>query len=181
MVKHDVDRARQLVKESGYDGRPVVVLHPSAPAFINAAVIVTRRRLESIGFNVILKPMDWSTNTAVRARKEPPDKGGWNIVHTWWVAADVISPAVHFGVSGAGAGSWFGWPEVPQLEKLTTDWVRATDQTKRKQLAEEIQRLALDEVTYVPWGEWSQPTAFRRNVNGILKFAAPVFWNVKIT
>jgi peptide/nickel transport system substrate-binding protein len=181
LVKHDVDRARQLVKESGYDGRSVVVLHPTDPAFINAAIIVTRRRLESIGFNVVLKPMDWSTNIAVRARKEPPDKGGWNIVHTWWMAADVINPAVHFGVSGAGAGGWFGWPEVPRLENLTTDWVRATDQTKRKQLAEEIQKLALDEVTYVPWGEWSQPTAFRRNVHGILKFTAPIFWNVKIT
>src|ERR1700739_2238392 len=32
------------------------------------------------------------------------------------------------------------------------------DQIKRKQLAEEIQMVALDEVTYVPWGEWVQPT-----------------------
>jgi peptide/nickel transport system substrate-binding protein len=28
--------------------------------------------------------------------------------------------------------------------------------------------------------EW-QPTAFRKNVQGVLKFIAPVFWNVKIT
>jgi peptide/nickel transport system substrate-binding protein len=181
MMKHDLDRARQLVKESGYDGRPVVVLHPTDVSFINAAAIVTRRRLESIGLNVILKPMDWSTNIAVRARKEPPDKGGWNILHTWWMAADVISPAVHFGISGAGPSAWFGWPDIPQLEKLTTDWVRATDQAKRKQIAEEVQRVALGEVVYVPWGEWFQPTAFRKEVQDILKFTAPVFWNVRIT
>jgi hypothetical protein len=35
-------------------------------------------------------------------------------------------------------------------------------------------------VTYVPWGEWFQPTAFGKNVQGILKFTAPVFWNVMI-
>ena len=125
-------RARQLVKESGYDGRPIVVLHVTDVPFINAAAIVTRQRLESIGFKVILKAMDWSTNLVVRARKEPPDKGGWNLLHTWWLAADVSNPAVHFGVSGAGARAWFGWPDIPQLEKLVTDWVRATDQTKRE-------------------------------------------------
>jgi hypothetical protein len=26
-----------------------------------------------------------------------------------------------------------------------------------------------------------QPTAYRKNVHGVLKFGAPVFWNVKVT
>jgi hypothetical protein len=181
MMEHDLTRARQLVKESGYDGRPIVVLHITDIPFLNAAAIVTRQRLESIGFRVILKAMDWSTNLVVRARKEPPEKGGWNLLHTWWPAAEVINPAVHFGVSGAGARAWFGWPDVPQLEKLVTDWVRATDQTKRKQLADEVQKVAFSEVTYVPWGEWVQPMAFRRNVQDVLKFVAPIFWNVRVT
>jgi peptide/nickel transport system substrate-binding protein len=176
-MKPDLARARRLVKESGYDGRPVVVIQVTDVVFLNYAAIVTRRRLESIGFNVELKPMDWSTKLVERNRKEPPDKGGWNLVHTWWTAADVISPAVHFGLSGA----WYGWHDIPQLEKLTTEWLRATDQAKRKQIADDIQRVALDEVAYVPWGEWTNPTAFRKDVQGILKFAAPVFWNVKIT
>jgi peptide/nickel transport system substrate-binding protein len=180
MVKHDIARARQLLKESGYDGRPIVVIQAIDRPPMNAAAVVTRNRLESIGFNVILKPMDWSTNLTFRARKEPPERGGWSILHTWWGAADVISPAVHFGLSGAGSSAWFGWPDVPELDKLTTDWVRATDPTKRKQIAEEIQKIALSEVTYVPWGEWVQPTALRKNVHGVLKFTAPVFWNVKV-
>ena len=180
-MKHDLDKARQLVKESGYDGQPVVVIHVTDRPVFNKAAIVTRQRLQSIGFNVTLQRMDWSTSIAARARKDPPDKGGWNLFHTYWAAADVISPAVNAGVSGAGHGAWFGWPDVPQLEKLTTDWVRATDQVRRQKLAEEIQKVALDEVVYVPWGEWSLPTAFRKNVQDIPKFAAPVFWNVKIT
>jgi len=32
--------------------------------------------------------------------------------------------------------------------------VRTTDQGMREHLAEPIQMLALNEVTYVPWGEW---------------------------
>jgi len=181
MIEHDLTKATQLVKESGYDGRPIVVLHITDRPFLNAAAIVTRQRLESIGFKVILKAMDWSTNLVVRARKEPPEKGGWNVIHTWWQGADVLNPAVHFGVSGAGHNAWFGWPDIPQLEKLVTEWVRETDQTKRKQLADEVQKVALSEVPYVPWGEWLQPTAFRRNVRDVLKFGAPIFWNVRIT
>jgi peptide/nickel transport system substrate-binding protein len=50
---------------------------------------------------------------------------------------------------GAGPNAWFGWPDVPQLEKLVINWVRATDDAKREQLADEVQRTALSEVTYV--------------------------------
>jgi peptide/nickel transport system substrate-binding protein len=181
MMEHDLTRASQLVKESGYDGRPVVVIHINDVPVMNAAAIVTRQRLESIGFKVILKAMDWSTNLIVRARKEPPERGGWNLLHTWWHGADVINPAVHFGLSGAGPRAWFGWPDIPQLDKLVTDWVRATDQSKRKQLADEVQKVAFSEVPYVPWGQWLQPTVFRKNVQDVLKFGAPIFWNVRLT
>jgi len=156
------------------------VLQVTDRPFLSAAAIVTRQRLESIGFKVTLKPMDWSTNLIVRARKEPPDKGGWNLLHTWFQASDVINPAVHFAISGAGSQAWFGWPTIPEIEKLVSDWVRTSNEAKRLQLADEIQRIALSEVAYVPWGEWSQPTAFRTNVQGVLKFVAPVFWNVRL-
>ena len=180
LTRPDLARARQLVKESGYDGRPLVVIQVTDLPFMERASLVTQRRLEAIGFNVDLKAMDWSSHLALRASKEPPAKGGWNVIHTWWQAADLLNPAVHFGLSGAGGDARFGWPSIPQLEKLAIDWVRTTDETRRKQLAEDIQRIALAEVSYVPWGEWFFPTAFRKNVQGILKFTAPLFWNVQI-
>jgi peptide/nickel transport system substrate-binding protein len=55
IVEHDLTKARQLVQESGYDGRPIVVLQPTDRPIMNAAAVVTRQRLESIGFRVILK------------------------------------------------------------------------------------------------------------------------------
>jgi len=180
LMKHDADRARQLVQESGYDGRPVVMIYVTDVSFLYQAALVTRQRLESIGFKVELRPMDWSTSLVVRTRKEPPSEGGWNLFHTWWQAVDLMSPANHFGVSGAGSNAWYGWPDIPQLDELTTQWVRATDQAKRKQLADEIQKIALREVAYVPFGEWSSPTAFRSSVQGVLRFSSPVFWNIVV-
>ena len=79
-------------------------------AHLNGA-LVTRELLTSIGFNVDLKAMDWSTEPG-RAGYTPA-KGGWNVLHTWWMAADVLHPAVHFGVSACWTWAWFGWPEIP--------------------------------------------------------------------
>jgi hypothetical protein len=77
-----------------------VLLHVTDIPVLDAAAIVTRQRLESIGFKVILKGMDWSTMQVVRARKEPP--GRQEPFHTWWQAANVINPAVHFGIISGG-------------------------------------------------------------------------------
>jgi peptide/nickel transport system substrate-binding protein len=77
LIKHDLATARQPVKESGYDGYPVVVLQTTHKPFLNAAAVVTRNRLESIGFKAILKQVDWATSLIVRARTQAPDKGGW--------------------------------------------------------------------------------------------------------
>ena len=41
MMEHNLQKARQLVQESGYDGRPIVVLHVTDIAHLNAAAIVT--------------------------------------------------------------------------------------------------------------------------------------------
>jgi len=180
LAKQDLAKARQLVKESGYDGKPVVVLHVTDIQALSAVALVTQELLQKAGFTVDLQAVDWSTNLARRAKKEPPAQGGWNLIHTWWTGADVANPAVHAGVSGAGATAWFGWPENGQIEKLRLDWVRATDRARQKQIADEIQRLVLDEVLYVPFGQWTLPFALRKTVQGVLRFPAPLFWNVTL-
>jgi hypothetical protein len=32
--------------------------------------------------------------------------------------------------------------------------------------------LALDEVPYVPWGEWDYPTVFRKSVKDVVQFVS---------
>jgi peptide/nickel transport system substrate-binding protein len=61
---------------------------------------------------------------------------------------------------------------------LRAEWARTDDPTKRKQLVDEIQRLAYDEVPYVPLRQWTQRRTFRSHVKGALPFAAPLLWNV---
>ena len=97
-----------------------------------------------------------------------------------WISADVMTPAVNTGLSGGCDKAWFGWPCIPELEKLRADWMRATDPGRRKQIAEQIQVVAYDEVPYVPWGQYTQPTAYRKQVRGVLKFPATILWNISL-
>jgi len=64
------------------------------------------------------------------------------------------------------------------MEKLRMDWMRTTDPARHKLIAEQIQLLAYDEVPYVPWGQYVQPTVHRRSVRGVLEFPAPLLWNI---
>jgi peptide/nickel transport system substrate-binding protein len=178
--KPDVARARALVRESGYDGRPVVVLSATEVALTTGAARVTREALTEIGFNVDVQATDWTSVVARRAKKESPAQGGWNLMFTWWPVAELGNPALHPGLSGAGDGAWFGWPASARLESLRREWLHATDTATRKRRADEIQRLAYEEVTYVPFGQWVSPTAHRKAVSGRLEFPTPLFWNVAI-
>ncbi len=176
----DLDRAKQLMKEAGYDGRPVVLMDPTNSPRIHPATLVTRELLTKIGVNVDLQAMDWSTLVSRRAKKESPKEGGWNLFVTWAISSDVMTPAVNAGISGDCDKAWFGWPCSAEIEKLRSDWVRATDPAKRKQLAEQIQLLAYDEVPYALWGQFLQPSIYRKNVRGALQFVATVLWNISL-
>src|SRR5262245_29716873 len=175
-----VEKAKQLLKEAGYDGQPVVLLDPTDYSDLHAATLVTRELLTKAGINVDLQPMDWNTLVARRAEKKPPAEGGWNLFHTRWLAADVFSPAVNPGVASDCDQAWFGWPCSAQIETLRAEWIRTQDPAKKKALTDEIQRLAYEEVPYVLWDQYSLPSAYRTYVKGVLPFLTPVFWNVRL-
>ena len=176
--KPDLEKARQLVKESGYDGRPIVVMDPTDRGELHAAALVTADMLSSIGFKVDLQAMDWSTLISRRAKKDAPTQGGWNVFSTNWIAADIMTPALNLGIVGTGEKGWFGWYTSEHMEKLRADWIKAPDQAARKKIAEDIQRLWSDDAPFVPWGQYQQPNVMSKKVKGALKFVAPTVWNL---
>jgi peptide/nickel transport system substrate-binding protein len=99
-------------------------------------------------------------------------------LHTGWIFGDLFTPALNQGVMGACEGAWFGWYCSEQMEKLRAEWARMLDPAKKKQLTEDIQKLAYDEVPYVPLGQSIGRGAHRSHVKGVLQFPAPILWNV---
>jgi peptide/nickel transport system substrate-binding protein len=126
--------------------------------------------------------MDWGTLITRRASKEPIDKGGWNLFHTWTAAPDMLSPALNIPLRCNGDKAWFGWPSDPKLEELVDAWFKAPDAAAQKKLADDIQVEAYtNEVPYVPTGQFVIPTAYRKNLDGIIIAPVAFLWNVEKT
>ena len=178
--KPDLELAKKLLKESGYDGTPVVVMQPTDIGILQPLAPVSVQAMRAIGLKVDMQSMDWQTLVGRRAKQDAPDKGGWNMFHTTWVNADMLTPVQNLGVNGRGKeGGWFGWPKDDEVEKLRDAFVRTTDPAEQKKIATEIQKRAYDDVMWIPAGIYYQPSAWRTNVSGVLKAPVPFFWNME--
>jgi peptide/nickel transport system substrate-binding protein len=73
----------------------------------------------------------------------------------------------------------FGWPCDADIEKIRAAYARETDEAKRKEIAQQAQDRAIEYPTYVQLGQFTQATAMRANVSGMLTAPAITFWNVE--
>ena len=175
----DMNLAKRLVAESGYQGEKVILMAPSDQPAIQQITHVTRELFEKVGINVEYESMDWSTLVARRANREAPEKGGWNAFCTSWGGLSVSDPGGHFPMRGNGTGGWFGWPTDEKMESLRDAWLDAPDLPAQKKLCEDIQGYAMQQVPVIPTSQWFYPTAFRANVTDIVRTHLMFAWNVK--
>ncbi len=177
--KSSMRKAQELLKTSGYDGTPVVLMKPTDLAAIQKLPEVAAQLLRQAGFKVDLQAMDWNTVVTRRAKKDPPAQGGWNMFCTAWVAPDIWNPIANPAVGAMGEKSWFGWPSDEKLEQLRDAFARETDAAKKKALAEDIQARAFEIGTHAPLGEYIEPLAARKNITGFVTGPGNLYWNIK--
>ncbi len=179
MMTGDVEKAKEALGKTGYDGTPVVIMQPTDIPLLSAFSLITAEKLRNAGFNVEVQAMDWSTLTSRRASREPVDKGGWNIFHTWWIGADVSDP-MSIAFSGNPDKGWFGWPADEELEKLRHDYARAESAEQRKEIATKVQERLWAIGASGELGQFFNPVAYRNNVTGLIKSPVQFFWNLDV-
>src|SRR5690606_5574425 len=177
--KGNLKKAQELLKASGYDGTPIVIMKPTDLASITKLPDVAAQLLRLAGFKVDLQSMDWNTLVSRRAKKDPPTQGGWHIFATAWVSPDIWNPLTNAAVGAGGDKAWFGWANSPEIEKLRDQFARETDEGKKKSLAQEIQKMAFEYGTHAPLGEYVQPAAVRKGVTGLVTAPGNLYWNIK--
>jgi len=176
----DLAKAKQLIEEAGYKGERIVLMSATDQPIVHGQALVTLEALRKAGLNVDFQANDWGTLITRRASKEPIDKGGWSIFHTWAAAPDLFSPAVNIPLRANGDKAWFGWPTDDKIESLIDAWFKATDVAGQKKLAADIQVEAYtNDVPYIPTGQFVIPTAYRKNLDGIIIAPVVFLWNVE--
>ena len=175
----DLAKAKELIAESGYKGEKIVLLDATDQPVVHAQALVTLAALKQAGLNVELQALDWGTLITRRASKAPIDQGGWSIFHTWISAPDLLSPAVNAALRANDGRAWFGWPEDAKLEALIGQWFNAPDLPAQKSIVAQLQTEAYQgDVPYVPTGQFLLPTAYHKNLHGIIISPVVFFWNV---
>jgi peptide/nickel transport system substrate-binding protein len=167
MGKRDLLKAKELVKESGYNGERIVLLSATDQPIVNAQANVVAAEMREVGLNFDLQAMDWGTLITRRASREPVDKNGWSVFFTWFVGPDMLNPALSFPLRANGQKAWFGWPTDDKLEALHAQWMEASELAAQQKIAQQLQEEAFASVPFVPTGQFVIPTAFRKNLKGV--------------
>jgi peptide/nickel transport system substrate-binding protein len=177
---HDPALVRENLKKAGYAGETVVLLVPGDYANLKAIGEVAADVMRKCGMTVDHVVTDWGTLLQRRTKKGPVNEGGWSMLVSGSGAIDFLNPGVHLAARGNGnsPASWPGWCVSQRLEDLRQAWFDAPDLSAQKSVCAELQQQAMIDVPFYPLGAYSQPTAFRSDINGVLDGFA-TFWNVR--
>lgn len=175
----DLDRARAALKAAGYNNEKVVVLNPIDFVTIAPMGNVTYDLLRKLGMNVEIVQTDWGTVIQRRTSKEPPEKGGWSILHTWAPSVFVDDPVKQWFARGLGEAGWFGWYKDDTIEAIARDWLVAQTRAEQDAAADAFQRRSFENVPFVPIGQFQIRSAYRANLTGVIEASGTSFWNVR--
>jgi peptide/nickel transport system substrate-binding protein len=172
----DIATSRLALLDAGYKGETVVLMAPSDKPVLAALGDVLHDLLVRLGMKVEYVVADWGTIVQRRASKAAPDKGGWSMFSTTWSGLDMINPAVTQVLRTDGAAGFFGWADLPEITALREAWLDAPDVAAQQRICTDLQTVALQDVPFLPMGQFFSKTANRRSVTGIVE-GQFVFWN----
>lgn len=176
---HSMDRARALLRETGYNNEPIVVLHSRDSALIDPIALVAVDQMRRAGFNIDLVSTDWSSVAQRRTNRNPIGQGGWNVVPLVWTGFDmpdpIVNPALVYNCTNVYPGWWCDQRQVPLLRQFSEE----PDMARRREIAAQLQTLAHDNVNVVLLGQFAGPAVYRSNLRGVLDVGFPVLWNIQ--
>jgi peptide/nickel transport system substrate-binding protein len=176
-----LDRAREMLRHSGYNNEPVVLLHSTDSVTLNPMALVIIDRLKRAGFNMDVLASDYSSQAQRRLSREPPGRGGWSLMPVVFTGFDILNPLAHYAVAYNCGNNYPGWYCDPGMTPLIEQFGREPDAARRRELAGEMQRHVHESVLMVFTGQFSVPVAHRADIAGVLPVGFPIFWNMRRT
>ena len=175
----NIDRARAALHTAGYHGEKAVILSAADSSAVGPMSDVTRDVLTKMGMNVELVVTDAGTLQQRRLSKEPVEKGGWSIFHSFLPSHHLDNPVGNGFARGLGAKGLFGWYADDIIEQDARDWLFAATAAERDAASDRFQARAFENVPSIPLGEFQIRTAFRADLEGRVEGYGVFFWNIR--
>ena len=171
----DLDRAKQLLSESSYNGSTVIIMNQRSNTVYVQTATALKSQLEAIGFNVELELLDDATVVEKRKNTE-----GWDIIVNSFIAPDP-DPQVY----GAwmGTNKWIGhWDDEQsrQMDEIFDRMLTTVDQSERYDIVCEWYDKFYETIPYVKLVDYDGLYISTKGLTGYQNYTTPFFWNVKL-
>lgn len=166
-----IERARQLVKESGYKGETVIQMAATDLASAAAMSPVARQMMQEVGLNVDYQSLDWGSVSSRALAAGAAERGTWHAYCVAWGGLWITNPVSHLHLYGTSPN--------PKMEALRDSWFSAPSAEEQRSVAGQMQALAFQEPPVIPLGQYFIPNAFNRKVTGMVPSPVSLFWNIE--
>jgi peptide/nickel transport system substrate-binding protein len=166
--EHNKDKAKRLLKESGYKGEPIRFMTTQEYKWMYDFALLSKQQLEDVGFVIDLQVVDWATLVKRRNNSKEYD------VFTTGMGA-FYDPTHHIYLTAG----WPGWTTDEDILKLQSELARETDPKKRMALWEQQTRQFYEKVPVIRYGDLFGLRATRNTVKGFNEKTERIrFYNV---
>ena len=179
IARPSLDRSKELLRQAGYNNERVVLLHPVDSALLNPFGLVLIDRMKRGGFNVDVQGADWSSIAQRWVQRNPLDRGGWSVVPVVYTGFDMADPLANLGIGYNCTGNQpYGYCEAA-MTPLISQFEAESDPARRRQIAAELNKVAIEQATFPIAGQFRAPAAWRAELRGVIDFGFPVVWNIE--
>ncbi len=172
----DPARAKEYLKEAGYNNEPVILLtNKDYSSDYNAALVVSEQ-LKAVGINTQLQVVDFPTS--VKTWQQPE---GWNFFFSGFGTPPSLGPLAVIRFMTGGVNASYrpkDGKDDPDLLAAWNDMNVLPTPEERQAAYERAQRIVLERAYNIPFGTMTKVQAVRSNVKGFEPFRIPRMSNV---
>ena len=158
---YDPAKAKQTLKESGYNGAPLKMLVANTPGYVKMAQIV-QDQLKQVGINAKISLLEWGTFLDVSK------KGDFDLTFLAWTnstgdGSELLYP--NLDSKNINASNVVGYHN-PAFDKLVEASRQTVDQNQRKKLLDEANKMAINDAPMIVMNHAEVTAAVDKSVKG---------------
>ena len=150
--QNNLELAKQLIEESGYDGEPLIHMNPNDYGTITPLGPVFKKQMEAVGVNIELPGMDWATLIS-----RIGDLEYWHFFSTWGGFYGIHDPITDGSVNGSSRTGFYN----DRMVELSEEYAAAMDPKEKAKIVSEIEDIWWDEVPSLLIGQFFLTTPYR--------------------
>ncbi|MBP2563170.1 peptide/nickel transport system substrate-binding protein [Neorhizobium galegae] len=173
--EHNIEKAKQLVKQAGYDGKPIMIMASKQQPQLFEMAVMAQAMMAQVGIKSDIEVLDWATQL------DRYNAGKFQMMAFSYSAR--LDPSLSYDMM---AGDKAEQPrkvwDNPEQRKLLAETMAITDDKKRQALFDQIETMFQKEVPMIPLYSGSRVGAVRKNVDGYASWSvgSPRAWGVSV-